>query len=78
MRRYVWAALVAIVLVAVVPGSASGRTYEIDYATYDVFVTDSKGVRTEAWDFGFYGGLEHWSTRTYSSNFRGFAVRSGR
>lgn len=56
MRRYVWGALLAIVLVAAVPGSAAGRTYELDYATYDVFVTDSQGVRTEAWDFGFYNG----------------------
>ena len=56
MRRFVWGALLVFVLACLVPGSASGRTYELDYATYDVFVTDSKGVRTEAWDFGFYNG----------------------
>ena len=30
--------------------------YEIDYATYDVRVTDSKGVVTDAKDFGFLSG----------------------
>jgi len=29
---------------------------DADYWTYDVRVTDTKGVTTEAWDFGFYTG----------------------
>jgi hypothetical protein len=37
-------------------GSASGQTYEIDYASYDVTLTDSQGVKTELTEFGFWTG----------------------
>ncbi len=56
MRRIAVGTVLALAILALVSPAASGRTYEIDYATYDVVVTDSKGVKTEAWDFGFYAG----------------------
>ncbi len=42
--------------VALTGGRASASIEEIDYATYDVRITDSKGVVTEATDFGYYTG----------------------
>lgn len=50
-----WMALFVLIAVAA-PGADAGAIYEIDYATYDVKVTDSKGVVTEAGEFGFYTG----------------------
>lgn len=54
-RRVMWIPLV-LGLVALAPSAAGAPIYEIDYATYDVKVTDSKGVSTDATDFGFYTG----------------------
>ena len=56
MRRYATGMLLLAGLLLLAPASAVGRTYEIDYATWDVKVTDSKGVVTEATEFGFYTG----------------------
>jgi len=36
--------------------AASAQTYEIDYASYDVTLTDTQGVKTELTDFGFWTG----------------------
>ena len=46
--------LLALLLLA--PPAEARPTYEIDYARYDVRVTDSKGTVTEATDFGYYAG----------------------
>ena len=44
-------------MLCLVGGSASAEPlYEIDYATYDVRITDSKAVVTDAKDFGFFSG----------------------
>ncbi len=43
-------------LLCFAPLTASASTYEIDYATYDVKVTDTQGITTEAEQFGFYTG----------------------
>ena len=56
MRRYVTGTLLLVGLLMLASPSAVGRTYEIDYATWDVKVTDSKGVTTEATEFGFFTG----------------------
>lgn len=53
------AALFALVLalgLAALAGVTQARTYEIDFATWDVKVTDTKGVATEATEFGFFTG----------------------
>ena len=56
MARYAaWALLLAAVLL-LSPAAEGGPIYEIDYAKWDVRVTDKKGVLTEAEDFGFYTG----------------------
>ena len=52
-RKVIW---LTLVLVALAPAAVGAPIYEIDYATYDVKVTDSKNVTTEATDFGFYTG----------------------
>ena len=54
-RKALWLSLI-LGLVALAPAAVGAPIYEIDYATYDVKVTDSKGVVTEATDFGFYTG----------------------
>ncbi len=46
----------ALAAVALVGASASASIEDIDYATYDVRITDSKGVVTDATDFGYYTG----------------------
>ena len=46
-----------VVLVCVLGTSASaGTIYEIDYATYDVQLTDTKKVKTDLTEFGFWTG----------------------
>ena len=47
--------LLALVALAAT-GADAGAVYEIDYATYDVKVTDTKSVVTEAREFGFFTG----------------------
>ncbi len=47
--------LVAALCLLAVPASA-GPIYEIDYAGYDVSLTDSKGVQTDLSDFAFWTG----------------------
>ena len=54
-RKALWLPLI-LGLVALAPAAVGAPIYEIDYATYDVKMTDSKGVVTEATDFGFYTG----------------------
>ena len=54
-RKAIWIPMI-LVLAALAPVAVGAPIYEIDYATYDVTVTDSKGVVTEATDFGFYTG----------------------
>jgi len=54
-RKAIWLPLM-LGLVALAPAAIGAPIYEIDYATYDVKVTDSKNVTTEATDFGFYTG----------------------
>ncbi|MFV1959879.1 MAG: hypothetical protein ACC662_10750 [Planctomycetota bacterium] len=49
-----WAGVLGVLVL--LAGTARGAIYEIDYASYDVKVTDSKGVVTSAQDFGFYTG----------------------
>jgi hypothetical protein len=47
--------LAAVVLL--LPGSVLAETiHEIDYATYDATLTDSKGVKTDVTDLGFWTG----------------------
>ena len=55
VRKALWLPLI-LGLVALAPAAVGAPIYEIDYATYDVKMTDSKGVVTEATDFGFYTG----------------------
>lgn len=54
-RRTIWLVVVFGVVV-LAPVAAGAPIYEVDYATYDVKVTDTKNVVTEATDFGFYTG----------------------
>ena len=54
-RKAMWLPLM-LALLALAPAAVGAPIYEIDYATYDVKVTDSKNVTTEATDFGFYTG----------------------
>jgi hypothetical protein len=55
MRALLGAALL-VVGMATLAGSASAEIHEVDYATWDVTLTDSKGVVTEMGDFGFWTG----------------------
>ncbi len=54
MRTLWTVGLVAVV--CLVASTASAEIYEIDYADYDVSLTDSKGVKTDLTDFGFWTG----------------------
>jgi len=46
-----------VVLICLFGASASaGTIYEIDYATYDVSLTDTKKVQTDLTEFGFWTG----------------------
>jgi hypothetical protein len=45
-----------VVLLGLWFGAAPSAAYEIDYAQYDVVVTDTQGVVTEGTDFGFWTG----------------------
>ena len=56
MARNVTRGLLLVGLIALATGVAEARTYEIDYATYDVKLTDQKGVTSEVTEFGFYTG----------------------
>jgi hypothetical protein len=56
MGRFALIGLVLAAVGALAPRAIEARTYEIDYATWDVKVTDTKGVTTEATEFGFYNG----------------------
>lgn len=56
MRRVVFIALVLAVLGVTAPDALQARTYEIDYATWDVQVTDHDGVATDSTEFGFFNG----------------------
>lgn len=47
--------LVLGVCILAVP-AAAGTIYEIDYASYDVVLTDTKGVKTDLTEFGFWTG----------------------
>ncbi|MHC5012647.1 MAG: hypothetical protein ACYTG6_17165 [Planctomycetota bacterium] len=49
-------ALTTLGLLLLAPAALGGPIYEIDYASYDVRVMDTKGISTEARDFGFYTG----------------------
>ena len=55
VRTVTWLPLI-LGLLTLAPAAVGAPIYEIDYAPYDVTVTDSKGVATEATDFGFYTG----------------------
>jgi len=54
-RKAVWLPLI-LGLVVLAPSATGAPIYEIDYAPYDVKVTDTKNVLTDATDFGFYTG----------------------
>ena len=54
--RTTWILGLTAALCLALTSSASGQTYEIDYASYDVTLTDSQGVKTELTDFGFWTG----------------------
>ena len=54
-RTAIWMSLIALIAVTA-PMAGAGAIYEIDYATYDVKVTDTKGVVTDAREFGFFTG----------------------
>jgi hypothetical protein len=56
-RLAAWGAgLAALLFVLGSMPAAGAAIYEIDYATYDVKLTDTKSVTTEATEFGFYTG----------------------
>lgn len=56
MRAVLGAVLMAV-FVASLAGSASAESiYELDYAKWDVTLTDSKGVTTDLTDFAFWTG----------------------
>ncbi len=56
MRTLLGTALM-VVIVASLGGSATAETiFELDYAKWDVSLTDSKGVKTELTDFAFWTG----------------------
>lgn len=55
VRKTMWVPLI-VGLLALAPVAVGAPIYEIDYATYDVRVTDSKKVATDATEFGFYTG----------------------
>ena len=56
MARNVTRGLLLIGLIVLAAGAAEARTYEIDYATYDVKLTDQKNVTSDVKEFGFYTG----------------------
>ncbi len=54
--RVLWTFGSLAVLCLLATTASAVPIYEIDYADYDVTVTDSKGVVTELSDFGFWTG----------------------
>jgi hypothetical protein len=59
--RSIWAprtiSLAALTLLFLMSASASaGPIHDIDYAGWDVVLTDTKGVKTELTEFGFWTG----------------------
>ena len=56
MARFLTVGGVAAMLLLGRGAAVAEPLYEIDYATYDVRVTDSKAVVTDAKDFGFLSG----------------------
>ena len=63
MARIAIPTALLIGLAILAPGVAGASIYEIDYAKYDVDLTDQKGVKSEATDFGFYTGPNILSAR---------------
>ena len=56
MRAILATGLLAALILVLAGSADAGRIYEIDYAGYDVSMTDSKGVETELSEFGFWTG----------------------
>lgn len=63
MARIAISTALLIGLVVLAPSASSAPIYEIDYAKYDVDLTDQKGVKSSATDFGFYTGPNILSAR---------------
>lgn len=56
MRMQLGIAILAAAVLTLAGSAAAEPLHEIDYATYDATLTDSKGVVTEVTDFGFWTG----------------------
>jgi hypothetical protein len=56
MVRYATWVLLLVGLGVLASAASGAPIYEIDYAKYDVKITDTKSIVTEATDFGFYTG----------------------
>ena len=56
MRALIGLGSLAVMACLLIGSADAGPIYEVDYADWDVVVTDNKGVKTEAEDFGFWTG----------------------
>lgn len=54
--RIIWTLGIAAVVCMLATSASAGTIYEVDYASYDVSLTDSKGVKTDLTEFGFWTG----------------------
>jgi hypothetical protein len=54
--RALWTLAAAAALCVAVSGASAGTIHEIDYAGWDVTVTDSQNVKTDLSDFGYWTG----------------------
>lgn len=54
--RALWILGIAATVCLLATSASAGTLYEIDYASYDVTLTDSKGVKTDLTEFGFWTG----------------------
>ncbi|MDJ0522350.1 MAG: hypothetical protein QNJ90_09810 [Planctomycetota bacterium] len=54
--RALWTLGIAAAVCLLATSASAGTIYEIDYATYDVTLTDTKGVKTDLTEFGFWTG----------------------
>ena len=54
--RALWTLGIAAVVCLLATSASAGTIYEIDYASYDVSLTDTQGVKTDLTEFGFWTG----------------------
>lgn len=62
--RATWIGAWALVLgLLLVPSAVGGALDDLDYAPYDVRLVDTRGVQTEATEFGFFSGPNMFTVR---------------